>query len=126
MRREGRRGPEGQRPASSTKDLTHLTFQCNDCSGENSHDSDCDQRLVPCPYAYPKPCKEKFTFRNLLRDFEMNHGQIEVTLESLIIVYTRNMFFDKISLLHAVIRALHDFRRGASRGAIFFFRPENF
>ena len=48
------------------------------------------------------------------------------TLESLIIVYTRNMFFDKISLLHAVIRALHDFRRGASRGAIFFFRPENF
>ena len=78
VRREGRRGPEGQRPASSTKDLTHLTFQCNDCSGENSHDSDCDQRLVPCPYAYPKPCKEKFTFRNLLRDFEMNHGQIEV------------------------------------------------
>ena len=49
-----------------------------------------------------------------------------LTLESLIIVYTRNMFFDKISLLHAVIRALHDFRRGASRGAIFFFRPENF
>ena len=49
-----------------------------------------------------------------------------ITLESLIIVYTRNMFFDKISLLHAVIRALHDFRRGASRGAIFFFRPENF
>ena len=50
-----------------------------------------------------------------------NPGQLRTTLEFLIIVYTRNMFFDKISLLHAVIRALHDFRRGASRGAIFFF-----
>ena len=79
VRREGGRGPKGQNPASSTKDLTHLTFQCNDCSGENSHDSDCDQRLVPCPFSYPNhPCKERFTFMNLLRNFEMKHGQIGV------------------------------------------------
>ena len=79
VRRERGRGPEGQNPASSTKDLTHLTFQCNDCSGENSHDSDCDQRLVPCPFAYPNhACRERFTFMNLLRDFEMKHGQVGV------------------------------------------------
>ena len=79
LRRERGRGPEGQNPASSTKDLTQLTFQCNDCSGENSHDSDCDQRLVPCPFAYPNhACRERFTFRNLFRDFEMKHGQIGV------------------------------------------------
>ena len=61
------------------EDLTNLTFQCDDCSGENSHDSDCDQRLVPCPFAYPNhACRERFTFMNLLRDFEMKHGQIGV------------------------------------------------
>ena len=61
------------------EDLTNLTFQCDDCSGENSHDSDCDQRLVPCPFAYPNhACRERFTFMNLLRDLEMKHGQIEV------------------------------------------------
>ena len=77
--RERDRGPEGQSPTSATKDLTHLTFQCDDCSGENSHDSDCDQRLVPCPFAYPNhPCRERFTFMNLFRDFEMKHGQIGV------------------------------------------------
>ena len=76
VRRERGRGTEGQSPTSLTEDLT---FQCNDCSGENSHDSDCDQRLVPCPYAYPSyPCRERFTFMNLLRDLEMKHGQIEV------------------------------------------------
>ena len=65
--------------ARGYEDLTDLTFQCDDCSGENSHDSDCDQRLVPCPYAYPSyPCRERFTFMNLLRDLEMKHGQIEV------------------------------------------------
>ena len=36
----------GERLARKARDLTHLTFQCNDCSGEYSHDSNCDQRLV--------------------------------------------------------------------------------
>ena len=41
--------------------------------------SDCTQRLVPCPYAYPnKPCDERFKFANLLRDLKSKHGKIFV------------------------------------------------
>ena len=46
------------------------------------------------------------------------------TLECLIIVYTRNIFFGKFSLLHAVIKHLHDFRRRASRGENYFLPRE--
>ena len=48
----------------------------------------------------------------------------ETTLECLIIVYTRNIFFGKFSLLHAVIKHLHDFRRRASRGENYFSSSE--
>ena len=61
--------------------LQRLTFtsQCNHCSGRNSHNSDCTQRLVPCPYAYPnKLCDERFKFANFLRDYESKHGKMFV------------------------------------------------
>ena len=48
------------------------------------------------------------------------NGHSGSTLECLIIVYTRNIFFGKFSLLHAVIKHLHDFRRRASRGENYF------
>ena len=47
------------------------------------------------------------------------------TLECLIIVYTRNMFFDKISLVHAVIKHYTIFAEAPAE-ARFFFLPENF
>ena len=53
-----------------------LPFQCNHCSGRNSHDSDCTQRLVPCPV--PWQCYESFKFANFLRDFESSHGKLPV------------------------------------------------
>ena len=49
-----------------------------------------------------------------------------ITLEFLIIVYTRNMFFDKISLLHAVIKHYTIFAEAPAEARFFFFRPENF
>ena len=49
--------------------------------------------------------------------------KITSTLEFLIIVYTRNMFFDKISLLHAVIKHYTIFTEAPVK-ARFFFHPE--
>ena len=42
------------------------------------------------------------------------------TLESLIIVYTRNMFFDKISLVHAVIKHYTIFAEAPAEARFFF------
>ena len=49
-----------------------------------------------------------------------------VTLECLIIVYTRNMFFDKISLVHAVIKHYTIFAEAAAEARIFFFAQKFF
>ena len=77
-----------------------MISRCNHCSGlvrqiedpssgivletfDDGHDSDCIQRLVPCPFAYAflgwgGECNEKFKFRNLLRDCESKHGKMAV------------------------------------------------